>query len=75
MEKVTSDAARAALEKAYAALIEVEEIEHTNWTRHTPGFYDETVHFVSACAWCHEEAGHADDCPRQAALHAIEEVL
>lgn len=64
-----------ALCKARAALMQVEMIEHTNWTRHTPGFYDDAVRFVEACAWCHKENGHSDNCPRQAALAALEEVL
>lgn len=51
-----------ALIKARKALLEVDPL------------YDE-IHCEEYCAWCHEMDGHTDDCQREIALEAIEEVL
>lgn len=64
-----------ALHNAKSALEQVEEIEHTNWTRYTPGNYENTAQFVSACAWCHKEHAHTNKCIREIALAEINDVL
>ena len=64
-----------ALQKAREALLQVEKVEHTNWTHHVPGYYEDTVRFVEACAWCHERNGHSAECLRQIALIAIDRAM